>query len=266
MHFDLRDRDVGVPLEVLRELVDRAARLGIAIVVIGAAARDLVVHAPTRQHPNRVTLDVDVAIAVDRDGFAAFTAVWPAVSRSEHKFLIRGVEVDVVPFGSIERGRQVTLNDGHLLDVNGIAEADATAVTARVSQDLTVRSASLPAQAALKVLAWRDRRHVDRKDARDLREILSAAAMDPYVDAVWDDTAVLERCEYDVSVSAAFIVGRLSGRAFEPKHGQAVLEVVGDPALAAQLSGQMGGPISGDLLAAFTVGFQEGLQQPPSTP
>lgn len=229
MHFDLRDRDVGVPLEVLRELVDRAERLGIAIVVIGAAARDLVVHAPTRQHPNRVTLDVDVAIAVDRDGFAAFTAVWPAVSRSEHKFL-------------------------------------ATAVTARVSQDLTVRSASLPAQAALKVLAWRDRRHVDRKDARDLREILSAAAMEPYVDAVWDDTAVLERCEYDVSVSAAFIVGRLSGRAFEPEHGQAVLEVVGDPALAAQLSGQMGGPISGDLLAAFTVGFQEGLQQPPSTP
>ena len=103
MHFDLRDRDVGVPLEVLRELVDRAERLGIAIVVIGAAARDLVVHAPTRQHPNRVTLDVDVAIAVDRDNKVQ-------AERARDTLLDVGAKIVGVVVNGVSKGSSYDMN------------------------------------------------------------------------------------------------------------------------------------------------------------
>ena len=70
----------------------------------------------------------------------------------------------------------VVLNEDHVLDVNGLSEAARTAVRVQLADDLRLEVASLPAQAALKVLAWRDRHMENPKDARDLHEILAAMA------------------------------------------------------------------------------------------
>lgn len=202
--LDLRlSTDLPVPLVVLAALDERSRSLQIPTLIIGAAARDLVVHGPTSVRSPRATLDVDVAIAVDRAGFEAFTHGWPSVRGSEHSFLVCGVEVDVVPFGPIEARRSVVFDDAHVLDVTGLSEAAATAVDVLLPGGLEVRAASLPAQAALKVLAWRDRQARTPKDARDLREILEVAAELPYVNDVWADDLALERAEYDIFLAAA---------------------------------------------------------------
>lgn len=248
-----------VPVEVLRELQERAERLGLTMLVIGAAARDLVVHALTQQQVVRATLDLDVAIAVDREGFEEFTRGLDPVRNSEHKVHVLGIEVDVVPFGPMERDRHVELNDGHVLDVNGLAEAAATAVAVNLPNGVTVHVASLPAQAALKVLAWRDRHLKNTKDALDLRHILEASAEPPYAGAAWDDAEALARFDYAIDCAAAFRTGRLAALPFDPAHGSAVLKVLDEPERAARLANQMGSLTSPELLDAFTAGFRTGL-------
>lgn len=251
--------DLPVPLEVLRQLDERAQRQGLRILVIGAAARDLVVHAPTTGRSRRATLDVDVAVAVNRPQFEAFTSGLQSVRGSEHKFLVSGIEVDVLPFGPIERGRNVELNDGHELDVNGVAEAARTAVQVLLPDGSRLQVASLPAQAALKVLAWRDRHHVNSKDGQDLGEILDASALGPYAEETWTDTQALERSDYDIYRASAFRVGRLASEPFSPWDGQHILNVVENRALAARLVGHMGASLSREQLTAFGEGFRAGL-------
>lgn len=250
--------DLPVPVAVLRELRERAAALSVEMLVIGAAARDMVVHVATQDQPVRATLDVDVAVAVDRDGFEAFTRDLQRLRGSEHKFLLLGVEVDVVPFGPIEKDRSVVHNDGHRLDVTGVAEAARSAVTVDLPDGLKVEVASLPGQAALKVLAWRDRHRDNSKDGLDLRQILEAAAVDPYVADVWDDTVALEHGDYDVRVAAAHHTGRLAAEPFDTESGNDVLAVLDDPELVP--SGQSHGlRHEHGLLRAFAAGFRAGL-------
>ncbi|WP_134774384.1 hypothetical protein [Ornithinimicrobium flavum] len=248
-----------VPVDVLRELTERAERLDLTMLVIGAAARDLVVHAVTQQPVVRATLDVDIAVAVDREGLEGFTRGLHPVRNSDHKVRVLGVEVDVVPFGPMERDRHVELDDGHLLDVTGLAEAAATAVVVNLPNAVTVHVASLPGQAALKVLAWRDRHLKSAKDALDLRHILEASAESPYVEEAWEDAEALARSDYAIDVAAAFRTGRLAALPFDPLHGGAVLKVLDAPPQAARLASQMGSLTSPQLLGAFAAGFRTGL-------
>lgn len=258
--LDLRlSTDLPVPLAVLAALDERSRSLQIPTLIIGAAARDLVVHGPTSARSPRATLDVDVAIAVDRAGFEAFTHGWPSVRGSEHSFLVCGVEVDVVPFGPIEARRSVVFDDAHVLDVTGLSEAAATAVDVLLPGGLEVRAASLPAQAALKVLAWRDRQARTPKDARDLREILEVAAELPYVNDVWADDLALERAEYDIFLAAAFRVGRLAAEPFSVEDGLHVLHVLEDRERSLLLASHMGGTMGSGLVSHLAGGFREGL-------
>lgn len=259
--FDMRAvPDLPVPLEVLHVLHVRARGLGIRLLVIGAAARDLVVHGPTKAQSPRSTDDVDVAIAVDRAGFEAYTRGWERVRASERKFLIHGIEVDVIPFGPLESDRKITLNDDHVLDVNGLAEAMETAVTVLLPEGLEVDVASLPGQAALKVLAWRDRHNANPKDARDLREILDAAWSDPHDDEVWDDAKAMEWADHDIILAAAYRVGRLAAEPFTPDDGRHVLNVLEDEQAADRLARQMGGgSAAARQVLAFAAGFRGDL-------
>lgn len=257
---DLSDvPDLPVPHEVLRELSDRSERHGIEMFVLGAAARDLVVHAPT-ERSKRATVDVDVAIAVDHVQFERFTSGWERVRGSEHKFKVLGVEVDVVPFGPMELRRTVELNDGHRLDVNGLAEAASTAVLVVLSGGLELKVASLPAQAALKILAWRDRHHDNPKDGQDLGEILRAAAEGRHAEETWDDEQALDWADYDIYTASAYRAGRAAGAPFAEGDGIQVLAVLEDEPLVEKLARRMGGVGSRELLSAFAEGFRVGLR------
>ncbi|SDB80363.1 Predicted nucleotidyltransferase [Raineyella antarctica] len=210
--LDLTGRtDVPVREEVIAELVALSRRAGLDILIIGAAARDLVVHAPVGAAAARVTLDIDVAVAVGGPGgFTKFTADLERARGGEHTFVVFGVEVDVIPFGGIEENRSVMFSDGHQLDVNGIAEAFRSSVEVRLPAGTQVRVASLPAQAVLKVLSWRDRRYSSTKDARDLQGILSVSSEGPYGDSAWDDAAALAATDHDIILAGPYRVGRLA--------------------------------------------------------
>lgn len=184
--IDLTGRDdIPVPEEVLAELSRLCTDLDLDYIVVGAAARDLAIHARQRTAPVRATEDIDIAVAVRRgEQFSELTARLAPTGRSQHRFEVLGVDVDVVPFGGIERDRTIRFADDHLLDVNGLQEAHLTSVRVRMPRGAEIRVASAPAQTALKVLAWRDRHHTNPKDGLDLGVILTALSEEPFDDEV----------------------------------------------------------------------------------
>ena len=96
--------------------------------------------------------------------------------------------------------------------LSALQEAYATSIAVRMPHGTELRVASAPAQTALKVLAWRDRRDVNPKDGLDLRVILSALSEDPFVEEVWDDLEALDATDYDIIAAASYHYARQAAR------------------------------------------------------
>lgn len=259
--IDLTGRtDVPVAEEVLEELATTCREFDLEFLVVGAAARDLVIHAHQHNQPVRATEDIDIAVAVRAgEQFTQLAGRMKRKGRSEHKFDVLGVEVDVVPFGGIEQERSIRFDDDHLLDVNGLQEAHSTALSVRMPQGTEIRVASAPAQSALKILAWRGRHLVNPKDGLDLRVILTALAEDPFVDDVWDDLEALDATDYDIFAAASYHCARQAARPFALTDGSAVVDVLDDFQLRTQLVRDMRSELSPALLDAYSSGFAAGL-------
>ncbi|WP_460771749.1 nucleotidyl transferase AbiEii/AbiGii toxin family protein [Mariniluteicoccus flavus] len=249
-------------MPVIEELAAQAQTLGTKWLLIGAAARDLTVHAPLGNRPTRQTHDIDIAVAVQgTPHFQEFTSGFERIPNLDHKVRVLGVEVDVVPFGGLEEAGTVTFTDESRLDVVGLAEALEAPDIAQLAAHLAVPVASAEAQTALKILAWRDRGREDPKDARDLRTLLEAASDGVYGDETWDDEHALRACDHDHPLAAAFRSGRLAGGLFtDPARAAAVTQVLCQEATRRRLDIDFGRPRASapDLLDAYTRGFNEG--------
>lgn len=192
--LDLSGRtDIPVSEEVLAELADVCEKSGTEMFVIGAAARDLVIHARMQTKPVRATRDVDIAVAVRTDAqFQKLSRLLTRTRSAPHKFIVLGTEVDIIPFGGNESDRIVRFADGSRLDVTGIREAHSTSVLVRLPKGTEVHVASPAALTALKILAWADRHDDNPKDGLDLGVILSALSESPFDDEVWHDDEALD--------------------------------------------------------------------------
>ncbi|UVI36880.1 nucleotidyl transferase AbiEii/AbiGii toxin family protein [Brevibacterium spongiae] len=252
--------DVPVPEDVLRELAAACRTVGVEFLVIGAAARDLVIHSQQRTAPVRATKDIDIAVAVrDDDHFRALTQVLARKGSAPHKFTVLGVEIDVIPFGGNEVGRAVTFSDGSVFDATGIAEAHATSVTVRLPKGTVVQVASPAALTALKILAWSERHEDNPKDAIDLATILNALSESPFDDDVWNDDEALEATDADIVAAASYHCAKIAARPFAPPDGQKVLDILGEPVQRRLLIRQMRSAMAADLVDAYARGFAAGL-------
>lgn len=120
--------------------------------------------------------------------------------------------IDLIPFGGLER-RDKTIAwppDGDpVMNVQGFEEAGATGVLVQLPNDQRVLTVSLPMLAALKLLAWEDRR--DREDDRDAEDLM--VILEKYLDAgnleryPADAESVLGD-EFDFATAGALLAGR----------------------------------------------------------
>jgi len=155
--------------------------MGIQFFLMGAAARDLMVHHAHGIQARRATEDADFAFMV-RDWrayedlrsaliaggeFSAQTR--PATHRLRH---LSGLPLDIVPFGGIERPDRTfawPADEREIFDCFGVNEAFAAGVVVALPEGSEVKVASVAAQVTLKITAWFDRRHTHRgRDAGDL--------------------------------------------------------------------------------------------------
>lgn len=246
-----------VPVEWIAQVVQTLRERVDDLVIIGAAARDLLASHAGDLSIQRVTKDLDVAVAVSDMGTYRLATGRFDPHRAEPQFLYRGHPIDVIPFGGVEQNdRHVLFESDHKLDVTGLAEAAASKVDVTLRPGVVVPVASLEAQSALKVLAWRDRRYDTRdKDAMDLAYLLKAASRGIYADAVLVDIEAMEATDHGLDEAGAFRLGRRAALIFEPPPREVLASHLGDEEFCAQLARAMGGSSYRPLLAAYAEGF-----------
>lgn len=173
-------------LEWLAQLVDdvRSAAPRLEPLLVGALARDLLLHYGHGLEILRATGDVDFALAVaDWSEFSAArdtllaSGLFVAHRTTTHKLQhAKYGWIDLIPFGAIERPNATIAwppAGDEVMEVIGYTEAAEASIVMALPKGQTARIVSLPMLAVLKVFAWNDRhRDTQGKDAVDLGLIL----------------------------------------------------------------------------------------------
>lgn len=216
--LDLSDRAVLGSLARLLSAVRRAAD-DTPLLLVGAAARDiLLVHAHGIAM-QRATEDTDLALAV-RD-WEAFLRVREALLASgtfttegpAHRLWFGDQRLDIMPFGGVERpDRSIAWppEGVEVMNVRGLTEALSTAVVVRLPGGVSIDVACLPALALLKIWAWEDRKYTTPgKDASDLWMFLRHHAEAGNEDRLYDEESDgLASFAFDLEKAGAWLLGK----------------------------------------------------------
>jgi len=94
------------------------------------------------------------------------------------------------------------------MNVTAYSEALASALEVDIGNGLTVPVVSIPALAALKLLAWNERGLQDNKDAQDLFFLLQHYHEAGNQERLYDEAyALLENCDFDLVKAGAALLG-----------------------------------------------------------
>ncbi|MBP0594495.1 nucleotidyl transferase AbiEii/AbiGii toxin family protein [Paraburkholderia sp. LEh10] len=221
-----------------------AKRLDTPFVVAGATARDLILWHVYGIQAGRATRDVDVAVcAVSWESYEALIGElvsnegFQRDDRAAHRLLLgRGdasgtIPLDLVPFGDIEapEGSIAWPPEGAwILTVLGFREAVDTAVQVEVEADVVVPVVSLAALTLLKLIAWKDRRQQENKDAADLLLILRNYLWAGNGERMWTDAAdLMEAYGFDDSTASCALLGRDARNVALPATREKLLSLLG---------------------------------------
>jgi predicted nucleotidyltransferase len=209
-----------ITVEVLSAVNAAARDLAIDYFVAGAMARDIVLLNVLGFDTLRATRDIDLAVNVsgwdqfdalknrliDSHGFSKGNAA------AQRVYYASVYPVDLVPFGGvvdIDSNIKWPPDSAIVMNVLGYNEALDTTLKVEVKPGTVIPVASLASLAMLKVFAWIDRGHRDRKDAQDLALLLRR-----YADTIdagdlhHSEAAVLDAVDYDYERAGARILGK----------------------------------------------------------
>jgi predicted nucleotidyltransferase len=171
-------------VDVLRHIEQCTASLNIPYVLIGAAARDLLLQANDLAS-ERATRDIDFSIEVTSweyfDQLKACLLTLPEFEqdRAKQRLMFRkSLPIDLVPFGTIEeQGSKIAWPPDHAIKMSvlGMSDVLESAISIRVAdkpQVLDVPVACIAGIGLLKLLAWNERKLSTKKDAQDFYYLL----------------------------------------------------------------------------------------------
>lgn len=204
-----------LPLEpsVLRVIaaVQAGARAqSVEPLLVGAAARDLLLVHVHGQRVRRATKDVDFAVALSSwEAFEQLKAqlvqnhgfVDDPSQKQRLKFTAEGdgagTTIDLVPFGEnlqvSHRGLLWPPEMEVYMTVSGFEEALGSAQLVELQEDLQIKVASLPGLAILKLFAWGNRHLRDRKDAVDFMTLMRSYGEAGKFDRMTDPDQAFDR-------------------------------------------------------------------------
>lgn len=260
----------------------RVAAPGVDPLLVGAAARDVLLSYAHGIPLARATYDADLAFAIP--DWTAFDTLRRRLLKSSrfqpltgaaHKLQHRsGIRIDLIPFGGVER------SDGSIawppeyaevMGVLGFAEARASAIEVGLPDNQTVHVVALPMLVLLKVFAWADRRvREPRKDAADLFAILTSYLDAGHAERLYGEAAhLLEDSAFDYRVAGAWLAG-YDARVFVDRHSQRSERIVGRLTSVLAQESDADGPLrlvgeargidpeyARQLLTAFLAGFSD---------
>lgn len=250
--FQLRKPLSALVVEPLKVVDQVASLLGLSYFLAGATARDLILENVFGGRPGRLTRDLDFAFALSNwKQFETLKAALTATKRFELERAAQRVSyvssqgmkvnVDLIPFGPIQEGTEISWPPEHdsVLNVSGFSEALASVLRIQVELNLVVPVVSLPGLMILKLFAWADRRS-ERRDAPDILKILSEYGDAGNEDRLYgDDLSLTEGTGFDVTQAGARLLGRDVQRIAEEQTLVALRSIFAADALKGELLNQL---------------------------
>lgn len=204
--------------------IDEAAReLDIAYVVVGASARDLVLHYGYGARLKRATADIDFGIQVpDWNTFKALSRKLMTTGFNEtktpHRLTYDGVKVDLVPFGALqdEEAKITWPPKGDVvMNVSGFQEAIADIINVVILDEPKVEIPVVmpPALSLLKIICWAERdADLKAKDAKDLLYLIKSYEDIPEImDSIFEYPEFHTEFDSDIRLGSAFKLGADAG-------------------------------------------------------
>jgi predicted nucleotidyltransferase len=188
-----------------------ARQFSAEMVIIGAAALRCFIEL------GRFTRDIDVAVALELDDFAAFSAElqtqgWKAEPAREHRWRgPRSSLVDLLPAGpSLRASGQLIWPDSQFaMSLAGFEHVFARAVSVPFAPDARFKVAPPPVIALLKIVAYMEDSQRRAKDLTDLKMMLHT--YDASSDRIFGDD-VFAADLTDIEYANAFLLGSDVGR------------------------------------------------------
>jgi len=256
----------------------RGAAPNVDFLVVGAIARDLLLHYGHGVPITRATKDIDLGFAVAgweefqqlRDAYLNsenFTAGRPGNHRLVHR---SGVTIDLIPFGGIEREDRTIMwpDDDTVMGVLGFKEAGATAIEIQLPGKTPVATVCLPMLAILKLMAWSERHtYAPQKDSNDLFLVLANYLNDENAERLYEvGLHLLESDEFDYEAAGAWLAGHdsarcITGHSEQPRRVldavKGILDAEADPDGDLHLVGETG--TRAETALKLLTGFRDGI-------
>jgi len=204
----------------LYSAIDKAAReLKIPYVVVGASARDLVLHYGYGVRIIKATKDID---------FGFQTPDWKTFddlrsklidtgfeqTKIQHRLIYAGKKVDLVPFGPIQRkGASISWppKGEIIMNVMGFQEALENTVNVIIqdSPQVQIPVVMPPGLSLLKIICWTDRdADLRNRDAKDLLYLMKSYETIPEIrKSIFDYPDIMEEFGWNIELGSAFKLG-----------------------------------------------------------
>lgn len=237
--LDLSGKIKGPILEILETISNIAASLNIPLFVVGAAARDIILHYGYGVEIIRATEDIDLGVMVE--DWDKFTKLKEAIIGSEtfdqnkepQRFFYKGkFPVDVVPFGKISKPKDTIEwpgSEGIEMSTLGFKESfdNSILVRLRTDPDFKIRFASLAGLAAMRLISWKDKYPERNKDAKDLKLIMLNYIEAGNLERIYDgeDSDISEGAAEDYELMSARLLGRDVATITMPESKKYILEI-----------------------------------------
>lgn len=206
-------------LSAILSIHSTATELSIPFFIIGATARDMILHHGYNFEVMRATRDIDFAVQVE--AWSQFDRVKEILIENHHFVLTKethrllshdGLPVDIVPFGELAIEQNLTWPPDHdvKMSILGFLECYQNSIRVLIQNEppLTVQVATLEGLALMKLISWDENPHVRNKDAIDtfiiMRSYLEPGNQDRLYEQAIDLFSEDEPADYD-EVSARFL-------------------------------------------------------------
>lgn len=278
--INLSNKIDGATLNIIRTVASIFENLNLPWLIVGATARDLLLHHGYGAPIKRATQDLDFAIEV---------ANWDAFNQTKQKLIQHGFKagltehrligpqdetVDVVPFGPLESQDSIIEwpPKGEVaMNVLGFSEACAHAETVLLCEEtgLLAPVATPEGMILLKLIAWTDRApDIRKKDAVDIKYLLESYEKIPRVqDEAYDvaNASVMESYGWDLTLATAHLLGQYASRIANENTKKLITALLAGQiqqktleALAAEMQpGYSVDETNTQLIQAFSRGFRE---------
>ncbi len=238
--IDISGKISGNLLAVLEGISIVADSLQIPFFVIGATARDIILHYGFGLEIRRATQDIDLGIRVENwEEFGLISekfiesGLFVQTREAQRFYFKESFPVDMVPFGRISEPEETISwpqSEGVEMSTLGLRESYDTSVIVQIRSDpiLEVKFTSLAGLSAMKLISWKDRYPERKKDAADFEFIIRN-----YIDAGnferiygGDESDILEVDDPDYELMGARLLGRDVAGILSPESKKYIISIL----------------------------------------